>query len=204
MTVSQFCDLAMIQLYVCNQFLYNSQIRIAYQHKICKFVKLCYQQFIYKYLYYFLNIQERSGNQQVQVQNFNFGPCLMFVELLDSNFNKKYGKIQKWTDKLQNVLLCYCMINSSKQVLLIGRYIRANEQSSNQKWDKSPSTIKMRLMLQSYRNIKRFSFTHLSSAWNTVLWLYFTIRRVGSKLAVILKSPRKFDIKKTVEIAICT
>ena len=102
----------------------------------------------------------------------------------------------------QNVLLCYCMINSSKQVLFyLGRYIRANEQSSNQKWDKSPSTIKMRLILQSYRNIKRFSFTHLSSAWNTVLWLDFTIRRVGSKLAVILKSPRKFDIKKIVELA---
>ena len=127
-----------IYMFVTNSYitveivtLYNSQIRIPYQHKICKFVKLCYQQFIYKYLYYFLNIQERSGNQQVQVQNFNFGPCLMFVELLDSNFNKKYGKIQKWTDKLQNVLLCYCKIKNETNLLL------------QSKWDWSSNPIEI-------------------------------------------------------------
>ena len=56
----------------------SSQNSIAYQQKICKFMKLCYKQLIYKHIIFCTF--KRSGHQQVQ--NLSLGPCMMFVELL--------------------------------------------------------------------------------------------------------------------------
>ena len=49
----------------------------------------------------FLRIQERSGHQQIQVQKFNLGQCLMLMELLvifTKNMEKfKNGQTPKYS-----------------------------------------------------------------------------------------------------------
>ena len=64
-------------IFVINYFLYNSQIRIACQHKICKFVKLCYEQLIYKHSIIFWTFKRGHSRQTPKCS------CMFFMLLYD-------------------------------------------------------------------------------------------------------------------------